>query len=188
MHKALKVLIGSSFFITFSAGLLGPIYAIFVLGIGGNILDASTAWATYSIVMGVLVVVFGKIEDSLNLTKMLLIGRLLNIFGILGYFFVTSPVHLFLVQAVLGIAAAVKNPSWYALFAKNLTKGKESSQWATVDGLDYISVGIAAIIGGVVASTLGFRALFSLMFVTASISFIITGFLLRKPIPKFLKV
>ena len=37
MHKAIKVLILASIFLNFSVGLFGPIYAIFVEKIGGDI-------------------------------------------------------------------------------------------------------------------------------------------------------
>lgn len=188
MHKVLKILISSSFVISFSAGLLGPIYAIFVERIGGDILAAGIAWAIYSIVLGVLVIIFGKIEDRLDWRKMLIIGRFINILGIGGYFFVQNPIQLFLVQAFLGIAEAIKNPAWDALFSRNIDKGRETSEWATFEGLDYISVGIAAVLGSFVAAVLGFKALFVLMLFSAIIAFLITLFILRKPFLEVLKV
>jgi len=70
MHNIVKILLFSSIVHTFSLGLLGPIYAVFVQGIGGNILSASSAWAIYSVTIGILTIVFGKFEEKLvNLGK-----------------------------------------------------------------------------------------------------------------------
>ena len=52
-----------SFLYGAGAGLLAPIYALYVENIGGNIVDAGIAWAIFSISMGVLLIVFGKLEN-----------------------------------------------------------------------------------------------------------------------------
>jgi len=128
MHKAIKILIGASIFFNFSAGLFGPIYAIFVERIGGDILTASSAWAMYSIIIGILIFVFGKWEDKLNKRKMVVLGYSLSAIGTASYIFVQQPLHLFAVQTILGISTAVINPAWNAIFSTSLDKHRESSE------------------------------------------------------------
>jgi MFS family permease len=180
MHKIVKILLLSSIIYNFSVGLLGPIYAIFVQRIGGDILSASTAWAIYAITIGVLTIVFGKFEEILSWSRMLLWGRILTTVGIAGYLFVRNPLNLFVVQFVLGVASAMKDPAYDSLFSKFVTKKKVSLEWGYQWGFTSISTGISALVGGLVATIYGFRVLFVLMTISSAISAIVAGFLLKK--------
>ena len=180
MHKVLKILILSSIFYNFAAGLFGPIYAIFVQQIGGTILTASTAWAIYTFFIGILLLVFGRIEDKLNKRKIFIIGRAINTLGIIGYLFVDSPIQLFFVQGILGIAVALSNPTFEAIFSKSLSKGKESTEWSTWEGSINIMYAIAALIGGTIATVFGFKILFVFMAFASALSTLAATALLKK--------
>jgi MFS family permease len=182
MHKAIKILIGASIFFNFSAGLFGPIYAIFVERIGGDIMTASSAWAIYSVIIGILILFFGKWEDRLNKRKMVILGYSLSAIGTAGYIFVQQPFHLFVVQAILGISAAINNPAWNAIFSTSLDKHRESSEWAYWEGAVRIDAGIAAVVCGTIATIFGFRVLFILMAATSAVSALISTLFLRKKI------
>jgi len=190
MHKAIKVLILASIFLNFSVGLFGPIYAIFVEKIGGNILSASQAIALYSILFGVLKIVFGRLGDiDWNKRKMITTGYLLNALGFAGYMIVQNPLQLFLVKIVLGIGDAIKNPAWEAIFSKSLDRKMESTEWAYWGGSVSITYGIASFIGGNIAMFLGFRILFAIMAIATAISVVISTLLFRRKIViGFLKV
>ena len=184
MHKAIKVLILASIFFNFSIGLFTPIYAIFVEKIGGNIISASVAGTIYQIIFGVLIIIFGKLEDKLEKRIMVIIGYLLNTMAYTIYFFVRNPLQLFFAQAILGIGDAVKVPAWQAIFSKSLDRGSESSEWAYWAGSTAIIYGIAALIGGIIATNYGFRFLFMLMSFGTAVSTIISTFLFRKSLWK----
>jgi MFS family permease len=186
MRRAIKVLISASIFINFSIGLFAPIYAIFVEKIGGNILSASTAGAIYNILLGILTIIFGKLEDRMGRRNMVTIGYFLNTVAYTIYIFVKNPIELFFAQAVLGIGDAAKNPAWEAIFSKSLDKGQESSEWAYWGGSTTIIFGIAALVGGIIATNYGFRLLFVLMAFGTGISTIISTLLFRKNIWKSL--
>ncbi len=187
MKEKLKILLISSFFINLSAGLFGPLYAVFVEEIGGNLLTAGGAYASFSIASGVLIFILGKWEDKVKHQENILIwGRLLTLIAIIGYLFVQSPVHLFTVQIMLGIAVAFETPSFDSLYSKSLTKGKFASQWGNWEAIYAITIGIAAITGGWIAQEFGFRTLFIAMSIIAGISLIVT-LLLKKEIKKLLK-
>lgn len=180
MHKVLKILIISSIFYNFAAGLLGPIYAIFVQQIGGTIITASVAWSIYTFFIGVLLLIFGRIEDKFNKRKLFVIGRAVNTFGIVGYLFVSSPFQLFVVQGVLGIAVALMNPTFEAIFSRGLSKGKESSEWSTWEGSINIMYAIASLVGGTIATIFGFRILFVFMAFASALSTLAATALLKK--------
>jgi len=186
MKNTLKILLWSSVFLNLSAGLFGPIYAIFVEQIGGDLLTAGGAYAGFSISLGVLVYFLGKWEDKIKRQENLVIlGRFLTLIGTAGYLIIKAPIHLFAVQITLGIAQALTIPAFDSLYSKNLQKGKFASQWGSWEAMTSIAIGIAAILGGLIAKEFGFRLLFIIMTVIALIALII-ALLLRKEFKKFL--
>ena len=187
MKNILKLLLLSSFLINLSAGLFGPLYAVFVEQIGGDLLTAGLAFAVFSIVSGVLIYIFGKWEDRIkHQENILIISRFLTVLGTIGYLLIQSPAHLFAVQIVFGISSALITPAFDSMYSKNLTKGKYASQWGAWESMYAITVGIAAIIGGYLAQTYGFKTLFIVMVILAIFSFI-TTLLLRKDIRRMIK-
>ncbi len=180
MHKVLKILIFSSIFYNFAAGLFGPIYAIFVQEIGGTILTASIAWSVYTFFIGALMLIFGRMEDKFNKRKLFVVGRVINACGIIGYLFVDSPASLFVVQGILGVAVAIMNPTFEAIFSRGLDVGKESTEWSLWEGSINIFYSGASLIGGTIASVFGFKYLFMFMAASSILSTIVATMLLKK--------
>lgn len=178
MRPEIKILLGASVFYNFSVGLLGPLYAMFVKQIGGGILEASGAWALYTITMGIMILIMGRIEDKLEKKHMVVLGYGLCTLGIIGYNFVSSPMHLYIVQAILGLGSAVCSPAWSAIYSVCLDRGKESSEWGYWEGLIAIMVGLAALTGGYIVSTYGFGTLFILMSIASIINTAIASMLI----------
>lgn len=186
MHKALKILIVSSIFYNFSVGLLTPIFAIFVQQIGGGILEASRAWFLYTLLIGITIVTFGQIEDKISKRKMFLLGRILFTLATIGYIFVENIEHLYFIQIILAISLAIIDPAFVSLFSRASIKGRESTEWAIWEGAIYIVIALGAIVGGTIASTVGFKLLFLLMTISAVLSTITAAMLIRKPMWKAL--
>lgn len=148
----------------FGEGLLGPLFAVFTQRVGGDILEISWAWAIYLIVFGVLTIVFGKISDKYSKEKIMLMGYGLNALVTFAYIFVSSPIHLFIVQAGLGVAAALATPTWDALYDKYSGDGSsDGTLWGIADGLPKIATGIAVVIGGLIVTKASFTILFVMM-------------------------
>lgn len=187
MKNTLKILLWSSVFLNLSAGLFGPIYAVFVEQIGGDLLTAGGAYASFSIALGVLVYFLGKWEDKIKHQENLIIwGRLLTVIGTAGYLLIKAPIHLFAVQITLGIAQALTIPAFDSLYSKNLQKGRFASQWGSWEAMTSIVIGIAAIVGGLIAKEFGFKPLFIIMTIIALIALIIS-LLLKKDVKRMLK-
>ena len=79
------------------------------------------------------------------------------------YLLVKSPVHLFLVQAGLGVSEAICTPAWDSLFAKSLHEEMDSFAWGLSTGQSQIVTGIAFALGGIITHYLSFEALFITM-------------------------
>lgn len=155
-------------FANLALGMLGPIYAIFVQKIGGDILDASWAYFTFTITCGVTIYLIGRWEDhQKHKEKLIVVGYSLTAVGALGYIFVDSQASLVVVQIVLGLATAILSPAFDALYSRYVTKGRETSNWGAWEGMGYVVTAVAAIVGGYIASTFGFTVLFISMFISA---------------------
>lgn len=181
MHKQLKIFLTVSSFFALATGMFGPIYAIFVEQIGGDILAAGTAWAVFMITSGVGILLMGKIQDKIKKDKpVIVLGYALMSLGFLSYFFVSNVIQLLLVQILLGISTVVLTPAYDSFYTKYLEKGKFASQWAAWEGVWYIVTGVAALIGAFLAKQFGFKSLFLVMFFTSLIGLFLSTQLKEK--------
>lgn len=175
INYPLRILLFTNGLILFSGAMLGPIYALFVDEIGGDLLDASLAGATFSLTAAIVVFLFGKLSDSVKENELLVVfGYVLMGIGFLLYAVVDSMAMLLLIQVIIGIGEAMYSPSFDALYSKHLDAEKSGTQWGTWESLNYSSAASGAFIGGVVATNFGFHGLFMIM---ASLAFFSATFI-----------
>jgi MFS family permease len=166
MKKGIKVLLKADGWINLAMGMIGPIYAIYVEEIGGDILDASWAYSTYMITAGVVMYMLSKWEDrAKHKEKFIVIGYALTSLGCLLYFFVFNQFTLLITQVVLGLSIAVLDPAFDAIYSHYVKAKEEASNWGIWESMSYIVTGFAAIFGGYIASSFGFKTLFLIMFI-----------------------
>ncbi len=164
MHRNIKILLTCSILLHGGINLLAPIYAIFIKDIGGTLLDASVTVGFYAIFRGICYFVLkGLDEKKFSRTFMISFGYFLFFVSYISYLFATSITHVFVIQGILALGEVVINPSWSAVIATSLTKGKERGIYANFYGYRSIFEGVAAIAGGFVAIKLGFSTLFMTM-------------------------
>jgi MFS family permease len=148
----------------FGEGLFAPFLAVFTERIGGSILDISGAWAIYLIMSGLLTVIIGRVSNTYSKEKMMIAGYVLNTLCTFGYIFVHNTQQLFILQAGLGVAAALASPTWDALYDKYSRRQEQGSAWGLADGTPNIVTGIAIIAGGIILNSSGsFAVLFAVM-------------------------
>jgi MFS family permease len=171
MKRGLKYLLLMDGWATLALGMLGPIYAIFVFQIGGDILDASWAYFAFLISSGIAMYLISHWEDKIKKKERLVTaGYVLMAIGCLSYFFVYNQTTLIITQIILGLSEAVLVPAYDALYSKYLDKGKEASEWGNWESMGYFVSAISVVVGGYIAYTLGFKTLFIVMFVIALVS------------------
>jgi predicted MFS family arabinose efflux permease len=164
MKLGLRVLLFAELCFSLAAGMLGPIYAVFVRDIGGSVLDASAAWAVFMLTMGILTFLFGRWNGrGRNQEKLVIFGYAVRAAGFLGYLFVQNPAGLVMVQIVLGLGGAMGLQSYDSLKVKHLEKPKPS-EWTDWESIYYMFGAVAAVFGGLVVTAFGFRSLFVIMF------------------------
>lgn len=169
--KAVRILVITNSMVLLAAGMVAPIYAIFVEKIGGDIMEAGIAGTIFALVAGITTIFSGKISDkSKNKQKIVSLGYALMALGFILYIFVDSIWFLFVVQAIIGLGEAVYSPAFDALFSDNVCKTKESREWGLWESSYYFSIAIGAILGAWLASVFGFNILFAFMGIISLIS------------------
>ncbi len=163
MNRFERVLLGGAIFWWFGEGLLGPLFAIFAGEIGGDILDITWAWAIFLLVTGTLEIFIGRLADKIGHERLMIAGYALNAVFTFCYLFIDSVMGLFLVQAGLGVALALADPTWDALYAKHENPRKAGFLWGMQHGIETIITGISIIIGGLIITFFSFDVLFIIM-------------------------
>ncbi len=182
MSRVNRILILATFFGFIGVGLFGPIYAIFVKQIGGDVLEAGTAYALFSIISGIFIFLIGTRDFfKKHLRGWVVFGYFLYTAGNAGYLLVQTPLHLFMVQIVLGIAGGILEPSWDGLFSANLSEETAAEFWAKWAGVRDIAVGIGAFLGGVLVAMYSFQMLFIILTIVTLAAAITSLALLKKP-------
>ncbi len=176
LNKVIRVLISSDFLLQAGWGLIGPIFAIFLTRqIRGGSLEmvgfvAATYWITKSIAQPFIAHFLdtkkGEKDDFIFLVGGMYLANLIP----LGYLFSTHIWHIFTLEFIRGISMACVVPTWSALFTRHIDKGWEAFSWSIESTSIGFAAGFAAAFGGILASLLGFRAVFILVSIFGLIS------------------
>lgn len=178
MHKNIKILLGASILIHSGVNFLSPIFAIYIKKIGGTLIDAGVAIGIYAILKGIFYFIFKNIkEEKLSKKAMISGGYFIMFTGYFLYLFANMPVQVYFIQAILSIGETMITPSWSAVIAMSLEKGKERHIYSNFYGYRSLFEGAAAITGGLFAMNFGFDAVFIIMCVFAFSSGIISLFI-----------
>src|SRR3989338_6830420 len=141
MQRELKILLFVSVFINLAGGAFGPVYAVFVKEIGGDLLTAGIAQSIYALAAGALMFVLSRWEDHVkHQEKLVVLGRIFTVIGYFTYMFVNSSMSLFAAQIFLGIGTAIIAPAFDSLYSKHLDKGKFASQWGVWESSNWFIV------------------------------------------------
>lgn len=164
MNTELKILNSASAFSVFAAGLFAPFYAVFVKEIGGSAFIAGSSYSIYAVVAGLLIFASSKLEDkAVDTQKLVVISYMLSTVAFFGYLFVESPLQMFAVQGVVGLATAVRSPAFDEVYTENLDEGRYAYEWGIWESMYWIVSGISAIIAGYIIQSFSFELLFLIM-------------------------
>jgi len=181
MRRELKILLFASGFYNLAAGLFGPLYAVYVQGIGGDLLTTGGAFSVYAFATGILMFILSKWENkSKHQEVFIILGYMICSLGFFGYLFITKPIHLFFVQILFGIGNAINTPAFDGIYSDNLEKGKSAAQWGYFETMKWMVIGISAFLGGLITKLYGFRTLFTIMFMLSIFGFLSTMVFLKK--------
>lgn len=163
-QRAIIVLYFTSFFEVIARNLFGPVFAAFVLHIGGDLLASGTALAINTAIVGLFIIVSGRVAHKYHTERLqLLIGYGLAALVYFGFTFVKNPHQLFVLEAISGLASAVEVPAFSGLFSELHKDGSHSKAWGDYFGvMNFVSAG-ALFASGAIAQHYGFNTLFLTM-------------------------
>jgi MFS family permease len=169
INKVIKTLVISDFFLQSGWGMIGPIFAIFLTRqIQGGSLEmvgfvAATYWLVKSIVQPFIARIFDKNHGETDDFRFLVIGMYVANLVPLGYIFSSEPWHIFALEAVRGLAMACVVPTWSGIFTRHIDRGREAFSWSMESTGIGLAAGFAGAFGGLIASFIGFKAVFVLV-------------------------
>lgn len=189
--RLVKFFVISDFFLLAGWGFIDPVFSVFIVQKipGASLITVGIAAAIYWILKSTLQIPIAKYLDKIPGEKddfTALIGGLLLAGISAGAFsWVTSVNELYFVQAIHAIAFAFYSASWPAIFSRHLDKDRFAFDWS----LDSVTVGVASgitgLLGGIVAETWGYTAVFLsagiLSFIAAFVLFVAPDLILPKP-------
>lgn len=163
-NKQIRILLATNGLILISGAMLGPIYALFVEKIGGDLLDASYAFGAYALAAGITTLISGKYADKLKENELIVVaGYIIMALAFFGYTLVNSIWSLLLVQVIIGLGEAIYSPAFDAVYSKHLDGHKSGREWGAWESINYFTTALGAVAGGFLVTFFGFNAMFVTM-------------------------
>jgi len=168
INKIIKTLIGADLVFLSALGLIAPVFAIFITDKikGGNVEVVGFAAAIYWIGRSIFEIPIAKFLDRTKGEKddlyFLVAGYAVVALVHFGYIFSSLPWHIYLLQLLYALGAAISWPAWSALFTRHIDKGKEGFEWSVEHVSFSLGSGITGAIGGIMVAGLGFNIVFVL--------------------------
>jgi MFS family permease len=188
INPVIRFLIISDTVLIGAAGLLGPIFALFIEDFiqGGNEAVAGLAAGIYLFTKSIFQIPISHLIDRIRGEKddfwlMFICTILISIIPLL-YLIIETPAQLYLVQFILGLFTAFTFPTYMALFTRHIDKEKEGTEWGVYFTLTDLTSAALAAVGGFLATTQGFPTLIIFVVVAS-----IIGSLLLWPIKPYIK-
>lgn len=171
MNRPLKDLLVGNYSVYIAAGLLNPVYALFVLRIGGGAFDAGATNGAFYMTAGLLMLVLSGRQDRIrDRRKILAAGFLIEALSSLMLLAVNNITEMYMVQLVHAIGVALWVPALKAVYADMEDSGHHAKEWSWFEGGDHFITGLAALTGGSLIALLSFKATFICMTIAQVVS------------------
>lgn len=166
INIVIKILILSDFVIWSASNLIAPVFAIYLTENinGGSIEVVGLAAMIYLIFKSIFEVPVGMWIDRTKSEKDDLYSALLGTI-LTGMVYALFPVitevwQVYVLQAILGVSAALAFPGWYSIFTRHIDKKKEAFEWSLYDVMLGLGMAFTAAIGAFMANRFGFNTVF----------------------------
>lgn len=194
VNKVMRAYIYWDFVINSAWGLLGPVFAIFLLEkiAIGNVAEgakiAGFATLFYWITKSVLQIPIGQYLDKnhgeIDDFWFFVIGTFIVALVPLGFLLSIYPWHIYLFQTLHAVGMSMIIPSSYAIFIRHTDKGKEAYESSLDSTFFGIGAGITGAIGGIMAGYIGFTVIFLLISFFSFVSIFFIFWVRKDMLPK----
>lgn len=171
INKVVRQFILADLFVVGGWGILTPILPIFVLeNIEGAtlmtvVISDAIYWFVKSISQIPLSLLLDKTRGERDDFFMLILGLILAAFSAVLYLLAKTPIALYGISLLQGIAFGLYTPAWGSIFARHLDENKYALEWSLDSTGIGISYGVAALAGGLIANTLGWTSIFIILII-----------------------
>ena len=157
----LKVYTVASSLSSFSWGLVGPFYFLYVNELGnGDLQQFGIAFGIMIFMTSLVSLIAGKFSDKLG-RKPFLVGTSLAYAVVLySYTLISSIVELYILQALFGVIDAIAHTVDTSLLGDITKKSKRGFQIGVIRSIVNMFAGIAVVLGGLIADKTGFKIIF----------------------------
>ncbi len=191
LNQVILIIVMAYFVLTAAAGFLPTIFAIFITTqiAGATVASVGFAITIYWVTKSVLQLFVARFIDrnhgEIDDFYFMIAGGLLNAILISLYYFATTTTDVYILQFFIGIADAMVIPPFYAIFTRHIDKGREGFEWALFSSFS-IGAGSAlgGILGGALATLIGFRAVFPMVGILTLVATIMLIFLKPYILPR----
>lgn len=166
INKVIKILISSDIFLVSAGGFITPVFAVFLTEHiqGSNIKIVGYAAAIYLITKSLLQIPISRYLDKHKGEKddlcAVIIGNFLMSAVFFSYTFASLPWHIYVLEILYAIGAAMNLPGYNAIFSRHLDHGNEAINWGLHSSLVDLGTGVAGALGGFIVFHLGFNYVF----------------------------
>ncbi len=160
-------------------GLLGPVYATFVVdSFSANLIDVGLLCLVFSLVTAISRAPAGKLVDSFGKEKILPLGIIAGVACSLSYILASNLTQLYVIEPVFGVACALNRQGLLAFVVDASDENRNGLSFRLFESVNDVANAIAALLAAVIVAAFGFKYLF----LTCSICQIATGLLMvNKP-------
>src|SRR3990172_1185286 len=163
MNRALDTIIAASVFSSLYAGLVGPVYPIFVLQkFSGAITDIGLLYATFYITSAGLKLFTGRLVDKFGKVPIFLIGGSISAACTLAYTLNFNITQLYMLEILNGVAYALQRPAFLVLLTDVTSSKKRGRQMGMFDSVDDLAGAVSSLVSVLIVASFGFQFLFSL--------------------------
>ena len=163
MNRALAAIIAASVFSSLYAGLVGPVYPIFVLQkFSGSITDVGLLYTSFYLAAAVLKIFTGRLVDKVGKVPIFLMGGALGAACTLIYTLNLTITQLYLLEIFNGLAFALQRPAFLVLLTDATVPQKRGFQMGLFDSAEDLAGAVSSLISVIIVASLGFQFLFYL--------------------------
>jgi len=143
-----------------------PVLAVFIIDSieGGDAGVVGMAIGIYWVAKSLFQIPIGKYLDRNHGEKddywFMIVGTFIASLTPLAFLVSTEPWHIYSLQVVHAFGMAMAIPSWGGIFIRHMDRGREAETYSLESSALGMGIGVAGIIGGFVAKTIGFTYLF----------------------------
>jgi len=181
MNNSLKLLLIINSVFVLAANMLGPLYAVYIEGLGGSITMVSGTWSVMLLSVTLANLALIKYGDRVKEHEhFLLSGFILRAIAWISFIYAHSIFHIILIQIIIGVGEAVGSTGFDAIFAEHLDRARHIRDYATWKMLSNLIAAFATMIGGLIVTQYGFNPMFYVMSAIAFSCAVFTYFLPRR--------